>query len=552
MTGIIQQRRNRFRTRQVLFLLVALVVFIAALPTFGQNRNAGEIRGTVLDSSGAAVPGVKVVVTNVATGIVTTTTTGDAGVYDIPWVETGTYTVTFTKEGFQQVVQNNIDLHLGAITVDATMQVGSVATKITVTSKTDQLQSATSEKSLVMEPLQLTQLPLVGNDVWSYALLIPGVNPGEGGAGNFSNGANVGINGSQSTMGSWVMDGGTMTLPGGNNSVQVPTEAIGELNIIASNAGAEYGNGMSVMQVMTKSGTNQFHGSAFEYVQNNVFNARNFFSPTVAPERWNEFGGSVGGPIKKDKAFFFFAYQRNPTVAYSPSFYTYPTASMREGNFSGGGFPTLYDPSTTTLNGGVYTRTAFNGNIISPIDAVSAAIDKYYPMPQTSALYNNYFVNDKDPETSTWYNFKVDYNISQKQRLVFSGQVEKDFTVQNAPDAPINVLDIWGGPSPLFQLSHIFTISPSLVNEFRVVLARAVVYNWGPDLGAGYPAKLGLNNAVVDAFPNISVSGAVSPSGIGTAPSNGKWENNITESDSLDWIKGKHAIKMGGSLTTGK
>lgn len=445
MTGIIQQRRNRFRTRQVLFLLVALVVFIAALPTFGQNRNAGEIRGTVLDSSGAAVPGVKVVVTNVATGIVTTTTTGDAGVYDIPWVETGTYTVTFTKEGFQQVVQNNIDLHLGAITVDATMQVGSVATKITVTSKTDQLQSATSEKSLVMEPLQLTQLPLVGNDVWSYALLIPGVNPGEGGAGNFSNGANVGINGSQSTMGSWVMDGGTMTLPGGNNSVQVPTEAIGELNIIASNAGAEYGNGMSVMQVMTKSGTNQFHGSAFEYVQNNVFNARNFFSPTVAPERWNEFGGSVGGPIKKDKAFFFFAYQRNPTVAYSPSFYTYPTASMREGNFSGGGFPTLYDPSTTTLNGGVYTRTAFNGNIISPIDAVSAAIDKYYPMPQTSALYNNYFVNDKDPETSTWYNFKVDYNISQKQRLVFSGQVEKDFTVQNAPDAPINVLDIWGG-----------------------------------------------------------------------------------------------------------
>ena len=268
----------------------------------------------MVDATGAAVPGVKVVVTNVATGIVTTTTTGEAGVYDVPWVSTGSYTVTFTKEGFKQVVQNNIDLHLGAITVDATMQVGSVATQITVTSKTDQLQSESSEKTLVMEPVQLTQLPNVGQNVWSYTLLIPGVNPGNGGAGNFSNGANVGINGSQSTMGSWVMDGGTMTLPGGNNSVQVPLEAVGELNIIASNAGAEYGNGMSVMQVMTKSGTNQFHGSAFEYVQNNVFNARNFFSPTVAPERWNEFGGSIGGPIKKDKAFFFFAYQRNPTV----------------------------------------------------------------------------------------------------------------------------------------------------------------------------------------------------------------------------------------------
>ena len=126
-------------------------------------------------------------------------------------------------------------------------------------------------------------------------------------------------------MSSWLIDGGTFTYPGSyNGATQMPLEAIGEANIIASDAGAEYGNGMSIMHVTTKNGTNSFHGSLFEFVQNDVFNARNSFAPTTSPLRWNEFGGTIGGPIKKDKAFFFFAYQRNPIVSHSPTFYTYP------------------------------------------------------------------------------------------------------------------------------------------------------------------------------------------------------------------------------------
>ena len=361
------------------------------------------------------------------------------------------------------------------------------------------------------------------------------------------------MNGSQSNMANWLVDGGTFMEPGSYNSAtQFPVEAIGELNVVASDAGAEYGNGVFVMQIVSKNGTNQFHGSAFEFVQNNVFNARNAESPKVAPERWNEFGGTIGGPIKKDKAFFFFSYQRNPTVAYSPSFYTYPTAAMREGNFSGPGFPTLYDPSTTTLVGGQYVRTTCGsvicGNIISTMDKVGAAIDSYYPMPQTSALYNNYFSNNKDPETLNYYNYRVDLNLSSKNRLMFTGETEKDFTTQGSPVNPIGTLNIWGGPSVLSQLTDTYTISPSLVNEFRVADNRSAVYNWGPDLGAGYPAKLGLNNAVVDAFPNISLSGVIPVSSLGTAPSNGLWQNDFRLGDTLNWIKGKHAIKMGGEF----
>ncbi len=549
VTSRLVLREEKHMARSKESFLVLVLFLISTLPALGQNRNAGEIRGTVLDSSGAAVPGVTVAVTNVATGVVTTTTTGDAGVYDIPWVVTGRYTVTFTKEGFQQVVRNDVELHVETITVNASMQVGSVATKITVTSTSDLLQTESATKDLILTPSSLTELPDVGHDYGSFMLLVPGSNPGQGGAGDFSNGANIGINGSQAAEANWLLDGGAFTYPGSyNGTTAVPMEAISEVNVTASNMGAEYGNGMFSFSVITKSGTNQFHGSAFEFVQNNVFNARNYFSPDVPPERWNEYGGTIGGPIKKDKAFFFFSYQRNPTVGYNATFYTYPTMQMREGNFSDPHFPTLYDPSTTTLVVGQYMRTAFNGNVVSPIDMVGANIDSYYPTPQTNALFNNFFVNDKDPTTTDWYNFKVDVNISQRQRVMFSGMVTSSFQVQNAPANPIGTLDIWGPAAPTMQLTDTLTLTPLLINEFRIAYNRGAVYNWGPDLGEGYPAKLGLNNAVVDAFPNISVSGAVSPSSLGTAPSNGLWQNNFAVSDTVDWIKGKHAIKMGGEF----
>src|SRR5579862_9727248 len=550
MTTRLRGFLSAFRVPKGLLALGMMVVlFLTTTVSYSQNRNAGEIRGTVTDASGAAVPGVKVSVTNDATGVVTGATTGDAGVYDIPWVVAGHYTVTFSKEGFQKVVRNGVELHVETITIDATMQVGSVATKINVTSVTELLQTESSEKSLILSPNSLTELPNVGHDYGSYMLLVPGANPGQGGSGDYSNGANIGINGSQGNEASWLLDGGTFTYPGSyNGTTAVPLEAISEVNVNASNMGAEYGNGMFSFSVMTKSGTNQFHGSAFEFVQNNVFNARNYFSPTVAPERWNEFGGTFGGPIKKDKAFFFFSYQRNPTVGYNASFYTYPTAEMREGNFSNPAFPTLYDPSTTTTMNGQTTRQPFEGNVVSPIDMVSAAIQTYYPTPQTSALFNNYFVNDKNPSTTNWYNFRVDYNVSDKQRIMFSGMVTSSFQVQKAPDDPINTLDIWGPAAPTMQLTHTWTITPTLINEFRIAFNRGAVYNWGPDFQKGYPARLGLKNAVQDAFPNINVSGAVSPSGIGTAPSNLLYQNNFALTDTVDWIKGKHAIKMGGEF----
>ena len=527
--------------------VVLVLSLLVATPAWCQNRNAGEIRGTVLDSSGAVVPGVTVAATKISTGVVTTATTGSSGVYDIPWVETGVYSVTFTKTGFETVLQNNVDIHVGFVTVDATMKVGSVATTITVTSTRELLQTESSEKNLVLPTMQVEDLPNVGHDYGAYMLLVPGANPGQGGAGDFSNGANIGINGSQAAEASFLLDGGTFTYPGSyNGNTGVPLEDIGEVNINASNMGAEYGNGMFSFSVITKSGTNQFHGSGFEFVQNNVFNSRTFFSPTMAPTRWNEFGGTIGGPIKKDKAFFFFSYQRNPVVGYNASFYTYPTAAMREGNFSDPTFPQLYNPATTTMAGGQSVRQPFPGNIISPIDMVSSNIQNYYPMPQTNALFNNYFANDKYPSTENWYNFKVDVNISAKQRLMYSGMLTNEYQVQTAPDNPINTLDIWSPTAPTMQLTHTYTITPSLVNEFRVAYNRGAVYNWGPDFQKGYPQKLGLNNAVVNAFPNISISGVVSPSGIGTAPSNGLWQNNGALTDTLDWIKGKHAIKMGG------
>lgn len=544
----------KMRRRNLPLVMLGLLL-LSALPALGQNRNAGEIRGTVLDTSGAVVPDVTVEATNEATGVVTTATTGGSGVYDIPWVVSGVYTVTFTKTGFDRFIRKGVDLHVETITVDATLKVGSVATQLTVTSTgTNLLQTESSEKNLILAPAQIEELPNVGHDYSAYMLLVPGANPGQTSSGDYSNGANIGINGSQANDSSWLLDGGTFTSPGSyNGTTAVPLETISEVNINASNMGAEYGNGLFTFNVITKSGTNQFHGSAFEFVQNNVFNSRNYFSPSVPPTRWNEYGFTVGGPIKKDKVFFFFAYQRNPTVGYNPSFYTFPTQAMREGNFSGNpSFGTIYDPSTTTIVDGQATRSTCGsmvcGNVLSTLDAVSSKIQAYYPMPQTNALFNNFFVNNKNPSTTDWINFKVDVNVSAKQRLMFSGMVTSSFQVQTSPENPINTLDIWGPWAPTLQLTHTYNMTPTLINEFRIAFNRGAVYNWGPDFMKGYPAKLGLNNAVSDAFPNISIGGAVSPSSLGTAPSNGLWQNNFTLTDTVDWIKGKHAIKMGGEF----
>ena len=318
-----------------------------------QSRASGEIRGTVLDSTGAAVPGVAVTILNQLTGVVTKLTSDNTGVYDAASLESGTYTVTFEKEGFKRLIKPDIVLHVEAITINGTLEVGAVTQQVEVKGGAPLVQTETSDRSATITTTEVNELPSANRMWMDFTYLLPGSNGASGvsglGMGSTAtvafNGTDQGFNGQGGYQMLGLMDGGTATLLPCQCYTVVPMQDIGEIQMETSNFSAEYSNGLAVYNVILKSGTNRFHGEGFEYVENNIFNARNFFNVgNTPPLRWNEYGGTVGGPIKKNKLFFFFGFQNNPDITYSSGITTYPTAAMREGNLAG--LPKVFDPTT--------------------------------------------------------------------------------------------------------------------------------------------------------------------------------------------------------------
>jgi Carboxypeptidase regulatory-like domain len=536
-------------------LLLASMVLTQSSPA--QNRNAGEIRGTVVDSSGATIPGVSVDAVNTATGIHSLGKTGDAGDYDLPYVESGDYTITFTKENFQKFVQTGIALHVATITINATLQVGSVSSQVTVAATPPLLQTETSELSTVMTQESVTELPNVGQNWQSYVDLIPGASPGSAnsvlGVPGGGQGENVAINGGQEFQASWLIDGGVATLPISYNPANLapPEEAIAEIDTTTSNFGAESGNGLVTFNAITRSGTNRFHGSLQEFVQNTIFNAapRNWSSApeTKPPTHWNQYGGAIGGPIVRDKLFFFFAYQANPISTAITSLYTYPTDAVRAGNFSG--FSTIYNPATTTPAGNTFTRQPFANNQLTSIDPVAAAIQKYFPEPNAinpnDPNYNNYYFSGVSPLTERWYDWKVDGNLSPKNHAYISGLYTNENQFSPTPDCPIDCVND-NFYELAAQLTDTWIISPSKLNELRVGVAREAG-KWATEsLNKGYPAAIGLPDLPANTFPEILATTGPSIS-IGNSAVNAKLgETAVSLTDTFNWILGKHTIKFGG------
>jgi len=551
-------------------LLLALVLTGLAV---GQNANTGEIKGTVSDSSGAVVPGVRVTITNVQTGVVTVTTTNSDGIYDAPSIPVGQYRMTFSKTGFRNYVRAGITLELQTLAVDGTLQVGTASEQVVVTGETSLVETETSEQHIDLSTAAIQTAPIVGTD-WRAEMtqLIPGVNAG-GGTGQAS-GQAIGVNGTQSYNVNFLSDGGPATAPRDFNgsNYYMPIDAIGEVSINSANAPPQYGTGLTSINVITKSGTNQWHGSLFEYIQNTAFNARGFYNSTgpKSVEHWNTYGGSVGGPIIKNRLFFFFLYQRNPASAPTSGLYTYPSAAMQAGDFYGipgstgsafsptGALLGTPDPVALKLQGYLPSATARGWVVGCPGPAnVSAST------PQTCPTQNNFVFNGTSPDTDTWYTGKVDYNLSAKQRLSFSFNYFPTVSsyVPADPLYPNDATSYQKGTTDdlTSQVSDLYTISPTVVNEFRVGASRELDKYVPPSFGKNDPTTLGLEpaygtNAPANVFPKITIDQG---SGVGCiAEGAGCSENgNIdatlgegiyTVSDVLTLIRGKHTIKVGG------
>ncbi len=527
-------------SRLVPSILLSAFLFVL-MPGFAsaQNTNSGEIRGTVTDPSGAVAPGVSVTILNTDTGVSKELTTNDAGIFDAVSILPGHYQLTFTKPGFQKLVRSGIDLTVGITTVDAQLTVGGTQAEIQVTAEAPLLETENGQQSTTLEAQTMQVLPNV-NQSWSnFTKLLPGA------AGS---GTGVSVNGNLPYYNNFLADGANVMLPHSANFDQMVFEDVAEVQMNTANFSAEYGVGGAVFNQISKAGTNQWHGSVYEYFQNDALNARNFFSKSVPFERFDNFGGTVGGPIIKNKLFFFFNVDK--TINNSSGVYTntFPTAAMRAGDFSDlSEWPIIYEPGTLgqAPGGG---RVPFPGNKIPTpmLDPLALKFQSLFPQPNQPGYSNNWVGTLESPNPFLKWFGRVDYNLSDKNRLTFS-ITQSDNPAQYPQAYPIGNQS---GDVDRYntQVSDVYTISPNTVNEFRVGFTRQGNWFEPQSLNKNIPQTLGWTYPEANLPPTLQFNGNPGTTWIGPSTNAIYVENGIDTSDVVTLIRGRHILKFGGEI----
>jgi hypothetical protein len=534
---------------------LGLALLWPALTAIAQNTNSGDIRGVVTDSTGAIIPGATVKVDDVDKGISHTYTTDSAGLYDTGSIVPDHYLITITASGFQTYVRGPITLRVETVTVNAPLAVGASQQEIVVKTDLPLLTTETGAQSATLESKQLLQLPQVGADWQNFITLLPGASSAIYGSGRTGQSASINGNLPYNTV---LADGATTTLPMSQNADVMVLETVSELKVDDSAFSAQYGIGGATFNQISKGGTNQFHGAAYEYFQNNALNAADYAfgaKTSVGLVRYNNFGFSVGGPILKDKLFFYFNYDKtiNPGSA-SQGFELVPTQAMLGGDFTG--LPTIYDPTTQTVDSkGLVHRTSFadeygNGNKIpaNMIDPVAAAISKFYPAPNITSSSGNFFYNVPSANPYTKYFGRLDYQINQNNHIIVS-ETESDNPAQyhNQGICPINCQS--GDVSrDNAQVSWVWTVSPRTINEARMGFTDQLNFFSPYSLNQGFPAKLGWKFSKADTFPDIQISGNGNIYEL--APqSNAVYKEFVFDpSDVVTLIRGRHVLHFGGEF----
>jgi hypothetical protein len=454
--------------------------------------------------------------------------------------------------------------------VNAELRVGSTSQQVVVTENIPLLHTESPEQSTTLEAETLVNLPQVstnGQNWGSFANLLPGAagaptQPTSSGKSG-DPGIAIAVNGNLPFYNNFLQDGASTNLPISANVDIANFETISELQISTSTFSAQYGIGGAVFNQVTKSGTNKWHGSAYEYFGADYLNAYPYnFSGKFQPkpfERYHNYGGSFGGPILKDKLFFFFNVDKIVNHGTSTGFATVPTLAMRNGDFTG--LPTIFDPSTTTCTANTTTacRSA-NGPLVSnnkilKIDPVANALQGFFPKPNVPGtvsssfpglVTNNYFF--LSPTTNPFLKFfgRLDYNLSEKHRFNLSvTEGDNPGIITNQNNCPVNC---YSGDVDRYntQISHVFAISSRTINEARFGFTRQGNWFIPQTIGKGFPQKVGLQFAKADVFPQMDITGI---GGLLTPGTNAIYiENQFEPSDIVTMIRGKHILHFGGEL----
>jgi len=562
-------RRSLYSAQLACKCFLTLVIVLLTLPicAHAQIGGGGSISGAVQDPTGAVISKATVIATNLATGQKYTRLTSDHGIYSITPLIPGEYQVQVEATGFAPYTQTHVAVDAMQIsTVNVSLTLGTAS--ITITVEPPPVNSSNDVVGDVVRNDDYANLPLNMDAGPRCSTCLVGYAAGEG---NGYNGGTVYHNETYIDG----MIGTTINIQGNGNEIGtgLPVEAVQQGEVQTVGVSAQY-QGQGISSFTTQSGGDHYHGSLFEYFRNTSLDTWNFTSKetvnkvtgkTIKPvEHQNEFGGSIGGPIKRNRAYFFAALERMVYMQTpNPSLATIPTTAMREGDFSAYG-RNIYDPLTTTCASGVCTRTQFeyNGvkNVIPPsrLSAVSQYLQKFLPDPDNSDQTNNYYSGYK-----SGYNYfksfsKLDYNLTPSQHLAMSyatGNRSPNPTDGSGLPIPYVSTTATTTFTQLAMITHTWTINNRTVNDFKYGYARYETCGKDPSEGtAEYAASAaGLSNYGVghasNAFPDITFSGTNSPTSWDTSNKPTCTDaNTFNLQDGLQTTRGAHSISMGGQF----
>ncbi len=541
-------------SRSLRAILIIVLAICGGVSAFAQT-NTGRITGTVSDTTGAVIPGVEVTVRNPATGLSRNTITNESGNYQVPLLPPAQYEVQVALAGFSTEVRSGITINVDAVVrVDFSLKVGNAAEKIEVVADAPLVQNETATLGQVIDSQKMTNIPLNARHFMALTVLSTGVLPDVQGGDRQS--PSFYANGVSRNKNNFLFDGVDNNDTGNAQLVIIPSvDAIEEFKLSTSAYGAELGRASGgVLNVQTKSGTNDYHITAFEFLRNNALDARNFFAPVKQPYHRNQFGTVVSGPIKKDKAFFLFNYEGNRIRRTDTALAKVPTAKERAGDFSETAGQ-LIDP----LNG-----QPFAGNIIplNRINTVTKAIGDFYPSPNRPLSGgSNYVSNARAIRNFDIYTGRVDYHVSDKQSLFGRFTWQDTYEIQTNFDTSAT-LPRQGNTffQPLGRnaaFSDTYVISPRAVNEFRVGFNRLLGGIFDETYGTDYAKQFGVFGVQSSYFPNpvrfgwprATVTGFSSIGTTGFSAQDRK-DNTWHWYDMLALTRGNHQMKVGGELRT--
>lgn len=546
----------------------ALLAWAASLP----GQTLGEIDGEVHDPTGSIVAGAEVIATSDATGAARSVLTNNAGLYSFPSLQPGAYTLKVTMQGFRAVTRPGIELQVQQTArIDFTLEVGQVSETVEVVGGAPLLTTEGSTVGTVIENKRIVDLPLNGRNFLQLVSLSPNVSFGFGNSsqagarqGGSRSEQNISLAGQRSEYNRFTLDGMENTDPNFNSYVFLPSvDALQEFKVQSGIYPAEFGRNIGQINVSTKAGTNQFHGTLFEFLRNDVLDATNYAftvnRPTKNPFKWNQYGFTLGGPVEipkvfngKNRLFFMSNYEGFRERSQTEGFYDVPTEAMRAGNFAGA--PPIFDPSTRNQVGSKITASPFPNNIIQTnrFDPTALKLLKFYPAPNvnTGKLVSDYqqasrILLDKDQ-----FSQRIDF--VEKTKSIWFGR----YSWQNE-DQSQQAIGLSGSKilTTVDQelIGNTFIISPNKVNEFRfghngffnsigTLLAYSQDVNGALNI-PGMPSP----SPIAWGIPSVSVT---SFSGFGDS-SEGPYVNNnhtFQWTDNFSWIKGKHSLRFGAEI----